>query len=560
MIRPPGLRGVAALVVLVASLFVLLLPADPAEAHAYVVSTDPANGAELATAPTAVRVTFDEPVTVASGAESASVIDADGRRVDAGPVRLQSGRHTLVIGVRAGLPHGAYIASWSVVSADTHPVGGSIQFGYGVPAVAVSASPASRPNADWELVVGAAKSLVYLGLIVALGLVPAAFVLGADARERQLLWRSARIGAAVVVVGSVAQAVVQYLWQSSAIPGGATWAGLLSFAGSAYAEAVYIRLGLLVAAAVVLPHRGRIRWAASGLLALATLGSVVYNGHGGSGAWWHFVSTLLHAAAVTAWLGGLATLGWLLLRQRITGQRLRRLPLWSVYAATAVTVLVFSGVLQAIVEVRFPGALVTTTYGYVLLAKVLLVAVAVAFGFIGNRWIRRQIALAGPAAADAQPGPGQTARLRRWVRREAAVGAAVVIVSGVLSSITPAEAAYAPQKRVDTTIGPYAVSIGIAPTRRGPESFRIAVVGSTDATALAQSLALELSQPDGPVRALRVDFPYRLPGAIRPGAPTPITFSSASVNVPSAGAWIATLTVIGGPLQQYTAVFDFRVY
>jgi copper transport protein len=116
---------------------------------------------------------------------------------------------------------------------------------------------------------------------------------------------------------------VQYLWQTS----GPTWAGLAGFTGSSYAAAVRVRFALLAALLPVLPWNHRLRWPAAGVLALAVLGTVVRNGHGGGGAWWQYASTLLHVTAMTAWLGGLAALGWLLLRRRITGERLRRLPL-----------------------------------------------------------------------------------------------------------------------------------------------------------------------------------------------------------------------------------------
>ncbi|GAB3854032.1 copper resistance CopC/CopD family protein [Dactylosporangium cerinum] len=527
----------------------------PAQAHATVVSTAPANGSQLDAAPSAVRVTFDEPVTLPSAADAASIIDGDGRRADTGPARLEPGRRTLVIAVRARLPRGVYIASWSVVSPDSHPIGGSIQFGYGVPASTLTAPTAGgAPGTGWELGAAVAKAFVYLGLVAALGLVPAALVLGADGPERRLLWRAARIGVAGVAAGSVAQVAVQYLWESSR--GGAGWAGLAGFAGSSYAAAVWVRLALLVALLVVLPWSRRFRWPAAGVLALAVLGTVVRNGHGGGGAWWQYTSTLLHVTAMTAWLGGLAALGWLLLRRRITGERLRRLPLWSWYAAAAVTTLLVSGLVQSIAGVRYPGALTTTTYGVTLIVKVLLVGVAVALGYTGNRWIRRQLAV--DAGAGAPPAPGQTARLRGRVRLEAAVGAVVVVVSGVLSATTPAEAAYAPQRHVRTTAGPYDVSIAAGPLRRGPETFRITVVGRTDATPLPQSLHLSLRTPGGP-QALDVRFPFRIPGAIRPGTATPVTFSGASVTVPTTGTWTGTLTVVAGRTQQYTTVFDVTV-
>ncbi|WP_375476453.1 copper resistance CopC/CopD family protein [uncultured Jatrophihabitans sp.] len=568
MSGPSGRRGLVALGVFLVALTWSVVAAAPASAHAYVVATTPSNGAEVKTAPTQIRVTFDEAVTLPSATHSGSVIDSAGKSVDNGSVRLVDGRRTLVIGVRVGLPKGSYIASWSVISADTHPVGGSLQFGYGVPAIAISGPAPKQPSSGLELVVGFVKGLLYLGLIIALGLVPAALVLGADAGERRTLWRVARAGAVLAILASLAQIVAQYLWDASAVPGGATWSGLRAFAGSDYSAAVFVRLGLLVVALAALAPlrvvaRGGWRLAAWGtldaLLALAVLGSVVHNGHGGTGAWWRFVSTLVHVSAVVAWLGGLAVLGWLFLRRRVPEHRLRRLPSWSRYAAVSVALLVLSGVLQALVQVRYPGALVDTTYGFILIVKVALVAGALLLGLFGNRWIRRQLALADTRGDAAGAEPGQTARLRTRVRAEAGVGAVIVIVSGVLSSVVPAETAYAPARVMHAAIGPYEVTIRVAPARRGPESFRITAAATADSAPLPQSIQLDIGQRGGSVQALPVSFPYRLPGAIDAGRADSVTFVSPSVNVPGAGTWTGTLTVVTGPTEQYADDFDYQV-
>jgi copper transport protein len=531
-----------------------VLQPRPASAHAYVVSSAPANGAELGTAPTAVRVTFDEAVTLPGTADEATVLNADGTRVDTGAPHLDAARTTLTIGVKPGIAKGAYLASWSVISADTHPVGGSLEFGYGVPATAAAAPEAPRPSALLSLFVGGAKGLLYLALVAGLGVPPAALLLGAAADERRLVVRVARIGGAAAAAASVLQLVLQHLWEAG---------GLATFATSAYAIAVYARVGALALAGVAIGPGAadRPRPAARAVFAAAALvavGTVVVNGHGGSHAWWYFASTALHAAAAVAWLGGLAVLGWLLLRGRLGADRLRRMPHWSLYAGLSVAALALSGVLQGLVEVRYPAALVTTQYGWVLIVKLALVAVVLAFAVRGHLWVRAETRAAG-AVPGAQPAPGRTAALRNRVRWEAGVAASVVIVSGVLSSITPAAADYAPTVTAHEKIGPYRVTLEVAPARAGPETFKVTVLEPGFNAALPESLDVELSQPGGPVQSLRVQFPYRIAGVLHPGEPTPVTFTSAAVTVPRTGQWTASVTVVASPLEQYTADLNYRV-
>ncbi len=558
MSRAARLR-IAGFLVLLGALVGPVLTTLPAAAHAFTLATAPANGEELDAAPRQVRVTFSEPVTLPAGVGAVVVIDASGALVGDGDARLVDGRRTLVIGVRPGLPKGAYIASWSVVSADSHPVGGSLQFGYGVPATAAAGPAPPEPDPRLDLLVGLAKGLLYLGLVAALGSLPAALVLSTDPAERRALWRVARAGAGLAVLASLAQVVLQYLWDASALPGGPSPADFAAFLSSTYATTVAVRIGLLLLALLLLPPvetpvtgRSRLRWLVEGVLALAILGSVVRNGHGAAGEWWFFASTLLHVAAVVAWLGGLAALGWLVLRGPLSAARVRRLPLWSAYAAASVGLIAATGLVQALAQVRHPAALVQTTYGAVLLVKLTLVGGALLLGLLGHRWVR---SLAGQT-----PGADRLARARSRIRAEAGLGAAVVLVSGVLSSTPPAEVSYAPTRVVDRIIGPYAVRISVSPARRGPQSFRVVATGKDAATPPASALELALDTGDSTaVRALPVSFPYRLPGVLSPGRPTPFTFVSPSVNVPEVGTWTGTLTVVAGPTLQYTDTFRYRV-
>ncbi|MGB4777815.1 copper resistance CopC family protein, partial [Microbacterium sp.] len=252
-------RLASAFAVIVVSILLVAIPAESASAHASVVATTPEHGAELDAAPTAVTVTFSEPVTLSSLLQSASVLDADGAHVEAGPATLDDARLVLTIPLPADLPVGAYIASWRVVSSDTHPVGGSIQFGVGVPASTISPPAPPVPSATLALGVGVAKGVLYLGLVLAFGLLPPALLLGAGPRERRTLVRWSRVGVGVAAVASLAQLVLQFLWIRSAGDGGEWQPEAVTFMQSPFALAVAVRVVVLAAATVVLSVAGAAR-------------------------------------------------------------------------------------------------------------------------------------------------------------------------------------------------------------------------------------------------------------------------------------------------------------
>lgn len=571
-------RARAVLLVLAGVLVGMTVSALPAAAHAYVLTTDPANGTELDQAPAHIAVTFNEPISLPAGASAASMIDSAGHAVDDGSVRVIDGGRTLIIGVRTGLAKDTYIVSWSVISADTHPVGGSILFGYGIPASMISPPAPPKPSAVLELLVGLVKGVLYLGLLGSIGVWPAGLLLGVTGAERRVIRRLVRTSALVAAGASVVQVITQYLWTASSTSAGASWGGLLAFSGTRYALLVFLRVGLIALGLLVLssfhraprPVRGaRAREMLAGIIGLGILGMVIVNGHGGTGAWWYFVSTLVHVSAVVAWFGGLVVLGLVLRPARLPSgigpDRLRRLGLWSQYAATCVALLAISGVIQAVHQVRYPGALIDTDYGLILIVKLVLVAAALLLGLAGNRWVRRQREEIGPDASAGGIGTstrsrtGPAGRLRTRVWSEAGVGAVIILVSGVLSSVNPAVTAYAPAWATTATVGPYAVNIEIAPARRGPQVFRITARANSVSVPPPQSLALDLKQSAGGIRALPVEFTYRLPSVLTPGRPTTFTFISSSVNVPASGGWSGTLTVIAGATQQYTDEFDYPV-
>src|SRR5580704_9779613 len=94
-------------------------------AHASLVSAEPGDGSVLARAPKTMQLRFNEPVTP----EVIRLIDAEGKAREDTTVRALD--DTIVITLPQNLPHGTQLVSYRVISADGHPVGGSLMFSIG---------------------------------------------------------------------------------------------------------------------------------------------------------------------------------------------------------------------------------------------------------------------------------------------------------------------------------------------------------------------------------------------------------------------------------------------
>jgi methionine-rich copper-binding protein CopC len=107
------------------SLIMLVSPA-PAYAHADFTRSTPANGSTVAKAPSAIRITFNEPVTI----DSAKILDASGSTV---PSSSAMNGAVLILTPASPLRAGITTAEFSVTSDDGHQVDGAIAFIIGKP-------------------------------------------------------------------------------------------------------------------------------------------------------------------------------------------------------------------------------------------------------------------------------------------------------------------------------------------------------------------------------------------------------------------------------------------
>ncbi|MGC0249197.1 copper resistance CopC family protein [Pseudactinotalea sp. Z1748] len=132
LVRGLGVAVVGALVLAVAVVW-----SSPAHAHAELIESDPADGAELNEAPDEIVLTFNEHLEQI-GAE-VLITDADGNEVQDGDPRISG--PTLSHDLTEDRPAGEYTAQWRVVSADGHPVSGEFTF---------TAAEATGPEAGSE--------------------------------------------------------------------------------------------------------------------------------------------------------------------------------------------------------------------------------------------------------------------------------------------------------------------------------------------------------------------------------------------------------------------------
>jgi hypothetical protein len=147
----------AAVLGLLVGALAVVVGALPATAHDYLVSSDPANGSTVTTAPTAVTLTFDAAVLgTGNGATVLAVTGPGGKHYETGCPVVKN--DDLSAPVRLG-PAGTYTATWRIVSSDGHPVSDSISFRYAPAAgAAASAGAANGPSCGSVVTPGASPA------------------------------------------------------------------------------------------------------------------------------------------------------------------------------------------------------------------------------------------------------------------------------------------------------------------------------------------------------------------------------------------------------------------
>ncbi len=429
---PRALRMLLAGLVL-GCLALLAGPASPAHAHATLLDTDPADGAILPEAPSRVVLTFSEPISPVP--DRVLVVSPEGERVERGDPVVAGSEMTIELEPVA--VRGTYLVSYRIISADSHPVAGTITFSVGAPSEVPTVVEGTSPrDTAAETAMSVGKYVGYAGLVLLVGAGLALAALWPRRLDRKpvttLLWA----GVWLVALGTLVTLWVQAPYVTGGSLLGFDAAALRDVLGSTYGTAHIIRLGILAAVAMLLSPLRERRASRSDLILLAALGLAGFTTWPVAG---HPIASplpavsvavdVVHLAAMSFWLGGLVILAAFLLPRANERELGIILPAWSRWATLAVTWLVAAGLIMALIEVGSLSALFDTTYGRLLLAKVALVAAVMAVAGYSRRQVQRRLA------------PTQPRALRIAVFVEAIVLAVVVAITSVLVQTTPARTA-----------------------------------------------------------------------------------------------------------------------
>jgi copper transport protein len=425
------LAALRAVLVSVLAALAVALPAAPAAAHASLVSTNPAEGQVLAESPERLTLVFDESVSLS--ANGARLFDATGEEV---PVAATSRDREVTATVEEDLADGTYVLSYRVVSADSHPIAGSLTFSVGAPSeTVVPPDEGGSDDAAVRGLLGAMTGIGYVALLLAAGLLLfLAWLLppGQDV-ARTRAWRLAQVASAVAVVALLLRMPLAVLYQQ-----GLSLSGL----GTALPWTSWVSPDGLMWLCAVAGLGGGLLWTRGGekeLVVVGTLlalGGLVVSGHTQSygPALLVVPADVAHVAAGAVWLGGLAglalSLPTLAKRERVAAETIGR---FSLVAGGLLAIVAVAGLVLGWRILGSWSGLVGTTYGLVLLGKVALVGVVVLVA-AWNRWalVPRVTEAAGYAERTDAAG-----LLRTAMRAETGLLVVVLLVTGFLVNQVP---------------------------------------------------------------------------------------------------------------------------
>ncbi|HVX29494.1 MAG TPA: CopD family protein, partial [Nitrolancea sp.] len=263
-------------------------------------------------------------------------------------------------------------------------------------------------------------------------------------------------GALAALLGDLLLVPVQAYW-----PGGGLPAQSLANTYSTMPTAWFARLALEVvvlglALAVYVAHRKGIWLAYAGALASgAAIIGLAWTTHAAARTTYHVPALLIeivHVESVAFWLGGLGLLA--LLPKAVRADSSGALHRFSRLAVLLAPLAIASGILNAGFTLPSVSSLWESSYGKILLLKIVFVIGIGVFAWFNRRAVRAGLSLA--------------ARFVRSMRVEASFGVATILVASVLSLWAPPQAAKIVPLELSRQIeGEQTAHLTISPVRDG---------------------------------------------------------------------------------------------
>ena len=588
-----------------AALAVAFATASPALAHAMLEETEPARGATVKTQPAAIVFHFSERVEMNFSA--VHVYDAGGKIVDDGRAVHPDGVDSdVAIGLKGKVAQGTYTATYRVISADGHPVSGGFVFSIGKAGAAPALSVAELAGGNsvgpgTTIAFGVARAVQYGAIALAIGAL--AFLLlpwvgglratagaGAEWQAASEAFRArARLPFGVAVVAGIVSGIAGIVLQGQTAVGGS----LVDALGATVVRGVLeTHFGLIwglrtlvwlgLGATLVLVYR-RERVPAMRPVTLSAAGLALARGYGSRPQLALLVVLLAflgispalaghanaqdptavllpavsaHVIAISVWIGGLAMLLFVL----PSATRLLQLPdrgrllaavlsRFSTMAGACVAVVLLTGIVQSLVYVRNLDNLLHTEYGQILLAKILLFVAVMGLGGYNRQFSVPR--LNRIAAGGESPGRAGV-MLRRALRGEVLLVAAVLGVTGALAGFAPATATEETSGPFAETelIGPAQIQLTVDPARVGPNLMHIYLLDPVSGAQWDRAKEVR-------VRLVHPEENVELDATARKGGPGHYIIDSAIFTVD--GTWEVRIAARVSEFDEYAKTIEVPV-
>ena len=522
-------RTAALAIAFVVAAMILAAPARPAFAHAALVRANPANNETLKRPPVRIILNFSE--AVERKLTQIQVTDKDSKtRFDDGATAFDDNDPAFAsVGVKT-LDPGLYFVKWSNVSSvDGHGLKGTYPFivlnpdgtfpaGVSLDNPAETASGQLLPsNVDIALkwiallalatVAGAAFFLLVVLRPAAKFLEEEPYQSALDAGERWLV----NLAHVLLPLSFIAAAFLILRTVNRFETETGLWSYLTTVRTGQYRALQLILIAVALAGGDLLflgstERRRNIGLAillAAGVAALFTYSMVSHAGTG-QGKFWSTASDFVHLIASSTWLGALVMLPLLMRWRRRTLDSdegflylANSFDRFSVVAGISVIVVLATGAFNGLAEIPNAHAMLHTTYGKVLLAKIILLVPLLAVAGLNAVFLKPRLV----AVIDGlyqQGGGGSMQQREAWSRRLAAVQralpiaivaeiilvAAVFAVVGVLSQAATAKGEVAQQKALtavakkfnqSATQGDLKLTLEVSPNRVGLNDYDLTI-------------------------------------------------------------------------------------
>jgi copper transport protein len=412
-------------------LFALAALAAPAQAfaHSTLIQASPGFHERLASSPRAVVLRFDQAVQALPGS-----IRVYSTRGSIGALQSRS----VGLSLRAALPRlptGAYTVRWHALSGDGHVVSGVYTFGVRMTAPPATEAYGSSGPTRTEDFVRWAYFLALALLVGGLGfrlLVLRGRPLSASAENR--FYALTGLGAFATINVGIGAFILRAEDALQLPFGRLLYGDLTPIAHSRFGTAfIAMTLGFALVSAFLflawLTDRAVFLWPAF-LLGLGFVSGLSLSGHSAADAgssWKSQLADWAHLSAACLWIGGLIQLAFVVWPLLPDVRRPAFLS-FSRLATVCIGVLLLAGVYLSILRLPQLNDLWTTGYGQVLLVKIGLVSVALAWGGVHKL-------IAVPAVA--RGSTGLFAKLQRSLIGESMVGMAVLLAAAILVDAKP---------------------------------------------------------------------------------------------------------------------------